>query len=539
MAIGSFDNPITGIDGELVINQIKSSNFTLSPLDGWAVLKNGNAYFANITITGKFMGTDFIIDSDGIFLYTGVPAAGNLFASMASQNGTDSFGNNYFKGLQMGNQQAAHFGVDTSGNLNIANAADKNVYQVNSSDGSQLTYNSSGVGAGNLIISISPTAGTDSVGNAYPAGIQITEGVISGTIFEGTDFIINEQGAFFYTGTPANGNLFCTIASANGTDSFGNNYFAGFQIGDQQASHFGSDILGNLNIADSSNKNVYQVRSANGGQFTYNSSGAGLGTLISSVAPAPGRDSYGNYYGGGTGSNLPGGIFSYQADPTGNDDLYCGLTQGIAQFSGGSNTTNGIIAQQLIAGASGHLVAALGLESGLADSSLDLAEIILQSANTFGDIPLIYITSANADSQIVADAMQSNGGLLTNIVVGFEPGSSLSAIETWHNMTLLNSWAVQSGSYCRYKYMPDNSVWIQGRVVAGTTTTGTAIWTIPTGYIPIHSQVINLVQESNSGGGTVAENTPFFLAEQSGSLVVSNMYSNAVNISFNGRYTLD
>lgn len=49
---------------------------------------------------------------------------------------------------------------------------------------------------------------------------------IRGT-FTGTDFIINSSGAFFYSGTPANGNLIASITSANGTDGFGNSYIAG------------------------------------------------------------------------------------------------------------------------------------------------------------------------------------------------------------------------------------------------------------------------------------------------------------------------
>lgn len=46
--------------------------------------------------------------------------------------------------------------------------------------------------------------------------------------FAGTNFIINSSGAFFYSGTPANGNLILSIAPASGTDAFGNAYLAGF-----------------------------------------------------------------------------------------------------------------------------------------------------------------------------------------------------------------------------------------------------------------------------------------------------------------------
>jgi len=46
--------------------------------------------------------------------------------------------------------------------------------------------------------------------------------------FEGTDFVINSSGAFFYSGTPAAGNLTASITNAAGTDAETNAYLAGF-----------------------------------------------------------------------------------------------------------------------------------------------------------------------------------------------------------------------------------------------------------------------------------------------------------------------
>ena len=45
--------------------------------------------------------------------------------------------------------------------------------------------------------------------------------------FNGTDYVINSSGAFFYSGTPAAGNLITSITRATGTDAFGNAYLAG------------------------------------------------------------------------------------------------------------------------------------------------------------------------------------------------------------------------------------------------------------------------------------------------------------------------
>ena len=49
---------------------------------------------------------------------------------------------------------------------------------------------------------------------------------IRGT-FQGTEFVINSSGQFFYSPTEAAGNLVESIANAAGVDSFGDNYVAG------------------------------------------------------------------------------------------------------------------------------------------------------------------------------------------------------------------------------------------------------------------------------------------------------------------------
>ena len=55
---------------------------------------------------------------------------------------------------------------------------------------------------------------------------------IRGT-FNGTDFILNQFGLFFYSGTPAYGNLIGSWTQAAGTDSEGNHYDQGICIGVQ------------------------------------------------------------------------------------------------------------------------------------------------------------------------------------------------------------------------------------------------------------------------------------------------------------------
>lgn len=94
-----FDNPIVG-GTALRIPAIQSPNYVPGST-GWIVKINGDAEFNNLTLRGEFLGSAFIIDSAGIFLYGGTPAAGNLTGSWASASGTDAFGNSYRRGLSL------------------------------------------------------------------------------------------------------------------------------------------------------------------------------------------------------------------------------------------------------------------------------------------------------------------------------------------------------------------------------------------------------------------------------------------------------
>jgi hypothetical protein len=67
-------------------------------------------------------------------------------------------------------------------------------------------------------------------GTAVFYGLTITDGVITGP-----DYIINPSGAFFYSGTPALGNLLASVTPGSGTDSEGNAYLAGFTVYDGSA----------------------------------------------------------------------------------------------------------------------------------------------------------------------------------------------------------------------------------------------------------------------------------------------------------------
>lgn len=106
----------------LVIPAIQSPNF-VNDTSGWQIAQDGSAQFNNLEIRGTFNGTDFIINSSGIFLYSDVPAAGNLVGSWASQTGTDQFGNAFPAGFSSGNVSGAQIQLLPAGGAGGDSAA--------------------------------------------------------------------------------------------------------------------------------------------------------------------------------------------------------------------------------------------------------------------------------------------------------------------------------------------------------------------------------------------------------------------------------
>lgn len=65
--------------------------------------------------------------------------------------------------------------------------------------------------------------------------------IINGGTFNGTNWTQNENGTFFYSGTPAAGNLVAAIAPTYGTDAFGNDYLAGVTSYDATGTYINLD----------------------------------------------------------------------------------------------------------------------------------------------------------------------------------------------------------------------------------------------------------------------------------------------------------
>ena len=102
-----FNNSILGGLTALIRPAIQSPNY-IPGVSGWSINKDGtvefnSGVFRGTVTAGTFIGTNFIINQQGIFLYSGTPAAGNLIIAITNNAGTDSFGNTFIEGLNVGN----------------------------------------------------------------------------------------------------------------------------------------------------------------------------------------------------------------------------------------------------------------------------------------------------------------------------------------------------------------------------------------------------------------------------------------------------
>lgn len=102
---------------------IQSPNFQTG-VQGWTINADGSAEFNNLEIRGTFNGTDFIINSSGLFLYSGTPAAGNLITSLVpgTVSVTDPFGNTAQPGITVGSSSNTQIQILSIANAGIINA---------------------------------------------------------------------------------------------------------------------------------------------------------------------------------------------------------------------------------------------------------------------------------------------------------------------------------------------------------------------------------------------------------------------------------
>ena len=285
---------------------------------------------------------------------------------------------------------------------------------------------------------------------------------IRGT-FNGTNFVINSSGAFFYNGTPAAGNLIASIASASGTDSHGNTYLAG--ITSYDTSFGGVTEIDGANVELFSGLNLLQILNPNG-HFIYTPNAA-AGNLIASVAPAGGTDGFGNAY--------QRGVTSYGANP----GIFTEINSGqVAQSSNAAGT-------QITHAGSMSLVDALLVSQAPA--------IVLSSPNTGAagiGVSRLGVVGSSFDASI------SDAVVVFPVILATLPGGTPGQTpETWHTATNQNGFS----SSLNYRLAPDGMLQVQGVQTAGATFANGTVCSATSGsaYAPAGSR--DAVDQQGSG----------------------------------------
>jgi hypothetical protein len=525
-----FANPITGGQGTLLRSQIKSPDFSEAAQTGWAILKNGDAFFFNITASGtitaaEFDGTDFVINKDGLFFYS----------SAASGNPVFGADNAAFTDIETGLSLAAIPG-----------------YRANNTPAQGVPGTWPGPGASPI-----PSGVTTPAIGIKPGGTGTVTAALTAVV-AGT---FDTQLAAYFAGivVPPNGKVFQTAWHEVETSgvaaalliAFHSHVYPIFQANAPAGAVYGQTFTAFTANPASSHYPVPQwvCCAANGGVDLdyyavdgYQPSGstatpaAVFGpwlTQLQTVVPSPviavfetnvdvpntdaatwfaqawawaianQAETFMIFYGAGTfapdgatvtelqaiaaqsGTGTPQLIASISAT-AGTDEFGNPYPAGIALFnvSGGdflrfstndsSETAAGVIAGQQFTKSLGASVApALTLESpGFGHGATIL--------NIIGD---------SADGSI--------GGYVTldSPLVAIQPGFSTTP-EAWHAMALGNSWAYSGvGPQAQYRMnaAPGNTIEIIGDLHPGTVTDGTVIATLPAAYFPASTQAFGVV----------------------------------------------
>lgn len=185
-----------------------------------------------------------------------------------------------------------------------------------------------------LLISLASAAGTDDYGNSFPLGIQATAGLIEGPEIVGSD-------AFFYSSKTLGG-LVQSITGADGTDAYGNAYIAG------TATYANNGTFWSAVVVDNGVVTWYKATSEAGPWtseagigFSWNSlTGGGL-----TFTGAAGNDMTGDL-------TVTGSITATVTLTVNGTDVGATLSNIISALSGASTSTDGLT-NGTIAGTSG------------------------------------------------------------------------------------------------------------------------------------------------------------------------------------------
>lgn len=281
-------------------------------------------------------------------------------------------------------------------------------------------------------------------------------GVVTAAEFLGTDFLINPAGLFFYSGTPALGNLIAAFTPAAGSDPFGNTVFAGFSQGDLAGytNYTWIDQFGQIFLF----QNGVEVIGLDAVNNRVDITEPGIVRFLSGAA--------------------------FEQSPAQIIAAVGGVTpaQYIAMAIRGASTTT--------AGAHDQVYIQFNSAADNNSSSANLEFVYEGSSGGLHEQAYLDITGFN---------------ILAGSIVGVDPGSSPATPATWHTIALQNSYTAGAnpGGFLdvpQIRLMADNkTLQFKGTLVAPNPVTST-VW----GLLPASFPNANL--GGNYGIGTVIMN---------------------------------
>ena len=122
----------------------------------------------------QLLAGNTVINLNGMFIYNGTPAAGNIPIFVVAVPGvtTDPFGNSITAVVEIGQQSGGHWHWDSSGNLDVNNTSSALIATWRPTDQALLMF-APGGGAGQMVIALASAAGTNTYGDTYVQGLQV------------------------------------------------------------------------------------------------------------------------------------------------------------------------------------------------------------------------------------------------------------------------------------------------------------------------------------------------------------------------------
>jgi hypothetical protein len=240
---GGFNNDILGGDSTLIRAAIQSPNFKLSPLTGWSIDKNGNAYFESITIGGGVVRVTFAATAPAS------PNVGDVWFNLSAGAQPNVWSGSAWTAYQWGTSSIAASSITSA--LIAAGTIVAGIVDGTLIEGAELLIYSGGTPVANeLQLSVCQSGFTDSVGNIVLPG-----------------FTYYNNASPWYA---------VNIGAFNGTIEFylsaGNNQSSGWGQTAQIAMNTDANNSGNIGLRIMSNNTAVPVIGPNAG-FSVNQPG--------------------------------------------------------------------------------------------------------------------------------------------------------------------------------------------------------------------------------------------------------------------------